>query len=72
MEDNHNEYTLLFNGVTDTIKTLEKMIKRLKALQQQAEELVICREEDEAAADPACTGGAVRVEENRFTAGHET
>ncbi len=69
MEDNRNEYTLLFNGITDAIKTLEKMVKRLKALQQQAEELVICREEEEASAEGACAGGAVRVEESRIAAG---
>ena len=65
MEDNHNEYTLLFNGITDTIKTLEKAIKRLKTLQQQAEELVISKEEDDARGADGGTG-VVRVEEDQY------
>lgn len=33
------EYCLLFNGITDTIRELERMNEKLMRLQQQAEEL---------------------------------
>ena len=35
------EYTLLFNGITDTIQELQTLSNRLAALQLQAEELYI-------------------------------
>ncbi len=39
------EYTLLFNGLTDTIAELEEMLLRMKRLQAKAEELVMEKEE---------------------------
>lgn len=33
------EYCLLFNGITDAIRDLERMNEKLMRLQQQAEEL---------------------------------
>lgn len=32
------EYSVLFNGITDTISELEEMLVRLKELQQKAED----------------------------------
>lgn len=37
MDELREEYTLLFNGVSETIEELEKTIQRLKVLQQAAE-----------------------------------
>lgn len=37
MEELRTEYTMLFNGITETIKGLEGMIRRLQLLQQAAE-----------------------------------
>lgn len=39
------EYTLLFNGITDTISQLEALLLRLKRMQAQAEELYISSDE---------------------------
>ena len=38
------EYTQLFNAVTDTITTLEKLIYELRLVQVNAEEKFIARE----------------------------
>lgn len=38
MDEIKKEYSLLFNGITDTINQLEKTIQRLRVLQQKAEE----------------------------------
>ena len=40
------EYTLLFNGITDTIEELETLLLRLKRRQAQAEELYVSQEEN--------------------------
>ncbi|MDL2327745.1 hypothetical protein LJC64_03720 [Ruminococcaceae bacterium OttesenSCG-928-A11] len=45
MDELNKEYTLLFNGITDTIQSLERTIQQLRALQQKAEEL--CLEDDD-------------------------
>lgn len=37
MDELRAEYTMLFNGITETIKGLEGMIRRLELLQQAAE-----------------------------------
>ena len=37
MDELRTEYTVLFNGITETIKGLEGMIHRLELLQQAAE-----------------------------------
>lgn len=37
MNELAKEYTMLFNGITETIETLEGSIKRLRQLQQEAE-----------------------------------
>lgn len=41
MAELSKEYTLLFNGITDTIQELQTLSNRLAALQLQAEELYI-------------------------------
>ena len=41
MDELQKEYTLLFNGITDTIQSLERTIQRLRALQQKAEEMCV-------------------------------
>ncbi len=40
------EYTLLFNGITDTISQLETLLLRLKRMQAEAEELYLTQEEN--------------------------
>ena len=35
------EYTILFNGITDTIENLEALLLRLKRLQSEAEETFV-------------------------------
>ncbi len=64
MADNHDEYALLFNGITDAIRALEKTVNRLKALHLDAEELVISREEAAGELQEGC--GTVRLEESQF------
>ncbi len=45
MED--KSYTMLFNGITDTIQQLEKMTAKLCRLQQKVEEIYLsCEESD--------------------------
>ena len=39
------EYALLFNALTDTEEALRQLSRRLIAIQQQAEELFLQREE---------------------------
>ena len=39
------EYVLLFNALTDTEETLRQLSRRLIAIQQQAEELFLQRED---------------------------
>lgn len=41
MAELSKEYTLLFNGITDTIQELQALSNRLATLQLQAEELYI-------------------------------
>ncbi|MDL2294490.1 hypothetical protein LJC60_07665 [Ruminococcaceae bacterium OttesenSCG-928-D13] len=41
MDELQKEYTLLFNGITDTIQSLERTIQRLRALQQKAEAMCV-------------------------------
>lgn len=41
MEELSREYALLFNGITDAIQAMEKTTRRLKYLQQRAEELYL-------------------------------
>ena len=43
MDELNEEYTLLFNGITDTIRQLERTIVRLQVLQQKAEETYVER-----------------------------
>lgn len=50
MDELNREYTLLFNGITDTIQQLEHTISRLKILQIKAEEEYL-RERDGMCAD---------------------
>ncbi len=38
MEEFKKEYTLLFNGITDTVKELERLTAKMKHLQVRAEE----------------------------------
>lgn len=38
------EYTLLFNKITDILQVIETVYQELKAAQQEAEELYISRE----------------------------
>ena len=45
MKELEREYTLMFNGVTDTINYLEKTAQKLRLLQQSAEEMVVAEEE---------------------------
>lgn len=40
------EYSILFNGITETIENLESAISLLKKLQQRAEEAYIEEEEN--------------------------
>ncbi len=49
MENNQTcsrEYTLLFNGITDTINQLESLLLRLKRMQAEAEDLYLSHEEE--------------------------
>lgn len=39
------EYTVLFNAITDAIQQLEMLMEQLKAAQQQAEDIYIERME---------------------------
>lgn len=50
MDELKKEYTMLFNGITETIEALEGTIKRLRLLQQAAENMYLdsCAEEDAA------------------------
>lgn len=41
MEELKREYTLLFNGITDAIATLEDLTQRFMLLQQAAENLYL-------------------------------
>lgn len=41
------EYTILFNGITDTLAELDRVRERLEALQQEAERLVVNSDEAE-------------------------
>lgn len=52
MDELNKEYTLLFNGITDTIQQLETMTKRLKNLQMRAEEAYL-QECEAAGEEPA-------------------
>ncbi|NLW79303.1 MAG: hypothetical protein GXY32_07840 [Ruminococcaceae bacterium] len=70
MDELEREYTLLFNGVTDTIKQLDRLRSSLVKLQQNAEELYLCRigdtsasEDDETAPVRPDGGGFVCDEE---------
>lgn len=47
MNDLSSEYMTLFNGITDSIKSLEILLSNLKSLQQKAEEEYINNEEDD-------------------------
>lgn len=44
MDELREEYTMLFNGISDTIHQLERMVSRLKVLQQKAEESYLLQE----------------------------
>lgn len=48
MDDLKQEYVTLFQGITETIMTLEDLALRLKRLQATAEEIYLerCEEED--------------------------
>ena len=54
MDELNKEYTLLFNGVTDTIQQLELIAQRLKKLQARAEEAYLDESdaEQDGPADP--------------------
>ena len=45
MQTINQEYTLLFNALTDKEETLRQLRQRLISIQQQAEELFLAREE---------------------------
>ena len=45
MQTINQEYTLLFNALTDTEETLHQLRQRLNTIQQQAEELFLARDE---------------------------
>ena len=45
------EYCLLFNGITDAIRDLERMNEKLMRLQQQAEELYCAQDEKNSSPD---------------------
>ncbi|MDL2219675.1 hypothetical protein LJC04_05015 [Ruminococcaceae bacterium OttesenSCG-928-O06] len=51
MGDLSKEYSLLFNGITDALRELERISNRLKYLQQQAEESYLAQG-DEVEAPP--------------------
>lgn len=44
MDELQKEYTLLFNGITDTICELERTIVKLKMLQLKAEEVCLAQD----------------------------
>lgn len=46
MDEIRSEYTLLFNGITETIKSLEITTKRLKLLQMAAENTYVAEISD--------------------------
>lgn len=45
MNELPKEYSVLFNALTDTEETLERLRERLIAVQQQAEELFVRKDE---------------------------
>lgn len=49
MNELKKEYTILFNGVTDAIDDLQKLVVRMQLLQQKAEAAVLECEEAAAA-----------------------
>ncbi len=50
MDELKQEYTVLFNGITETIGQLESMVQRLRLLQQAAENAYMERHDESAPA----------------------
>lgn len=65
MDKLRKEYTLLFNGITDTILQLENAVLRLKLLQQQAEDVYL-EQQREPIRDTQGTENVVVLEPETF------
>lgn len=67
MDKLKKEYTLLFNGITDTILQLENAVLRLKLMQQQAEDVYLEHQQRETTQFGQTAENVVMLEAESFT-----